>query len=274
MDYSIIPVILTLIMIEGLLSVDNAMAIAALASHLPVNQQKLALRLGMFGAFGFRGLCMALAAFIIASPWLKIVGSLYLLYLMSSNLSQIEQFEEEGEHESKNKQTGFWLTIVTIELMDLVLSIDNIVAAVAIDPRLWVVITGVCIGIAVLRFLAGFCIKLIEKQPILEKAAFLLIGYIGCILLIEVCSTLHGAPIHVGALQKFVGICIILSLCLAWANSLTIQYALQPFVDVGGFLMHCINRITSLIFWPVIKIIRLISSLCKRKPISTAQPVP
>ena len=53
------PVILSLIIIEGLLSVDNALAIAAMASHLPEPQKRKALRWGIIGAYGFRGIALA-----------------------------------------------------------------------------------------------------------------------------------------------------------------------------------------------------------------------
>jgi predicted tellurium resistance membrane protein TerC len=60
--------------------------------------------------------------------------------------------------------------------MDLSLSVDNVVVAVAMSPKLWVVCTGVFIGILALRLVAGYCIQLIERYPILEHTAFVLIG--------------------------------------------------------------------------------------------------
>ena len=80
------PIIISLIVIEGLLSVDNALAIAALASHLPEKQQQLALKLGIIGAYVFRGLALLCVSLIIENPWLKILGSAYLVWLMASNI--------------------------------------------------------------------------------------------------------------------------------------------------------------------------------------------
>jgi predicted tellurium resistance membrane protein TerC len=77
-----IPVIISLIIIEGLLSVDNALAIAAMASHLPGKQKYQALKWGIIGAYLFRGLCLAFAAWIIENPWLQIFGATYFVYLM------------------------------------------------------------------------------------------------------------------------------------------------------------------------------------------------
>jgi len=104
---------------------------------------------------------------------------------------------------SQIAQRGFFGTIVAIEIMDLSLSVDNVVAAVAMSPQLWVVCTGVFIGILALRFVAGACIRLIEKFPILEHTAFILVGYVGFILVYELLSDPHSGiqilpgPVHV-----------------------------------------------------------------------------
>lgn len=83
-----VPVIVSLIIIEGLLSVDNALAIAAMARHLPERQQQLALKLGIVGAYFFRALCMGFASWIIENPWLKIGGAAYLIYLTCQHFTQ------------------------------------------------------------------------------------------------------------------------------------------------------------------------------------------
>lgn len=94
---SAIPVIVSLIIIEGLLSVDNALAIAAMASHLPGKQKLLALRWGIIGAYAFRGLAIAFAAFIVNNPWLKIVGAAYLIHLMASFFAEKARAAKEAE---------------------------------------------------------------------------------------------------------------------------------------------------------------------------------
>ena len=84
---SILPVLFSLVLVETLLSVDNALAIASMASHLPPDRQKLALRFGIIGAYLFRGICLFAAGFIVHNPWLKVAGALYLVYLMAAHLS-------------------------------------------------------------------------------------------------------------------------------------------------------------------------------------------
>lgn len=257
-----IPVIVSLIVIEGLLSVDNALAIAAMANHLPGKQKFLALRLGIIGAYVFRGIALAFVAWIAENVWLNILGSAYLIYLMSSHLTRHQ--EGEGEHAGarKRRKPGLFMTVVQIELMDLSLSLDNVVAAVALAPKdpatgdrqLWVVYAGVFIGILALRILAGYCIKLLQKYPILGKTAFLLVGYVGFILLTEVISARLGHPIHVHSWQKFIGVVLITAITILYGRKKVVYTLLQPVVFVGTPLMWLFATILDGIFWPLHKI--------------------
>src|SRR5688572_32942997 len=70
-----------LVLLEGLLSADNAMVLAVLVLSLPKAEQQKALRYGILGAFGFRILFTLLAVYLIQLGWVKLVGALYLLYL-------------------------------------------------------------------------------------------------------------------------------------------------------------------------------------------------
>ncbi|MFZ5807586.1 MAG: TerC family protein [Verrucomicrobiota bacterium] len=205
-----IPIILSLIVIEGLLSVDNALAIAAMVTHLPKKQRFLAVRLGILGAYVFRIIALLLANWIIANTWIKVLGALYLIWLMVSHIF-FEAEQHDADDKKKKKKMGLWLTVIHVELMDLSLSLDNVITAVAMSPKLWVVITGVLIGIAVLRIAAGFCIGIVEKYPILKKTAFLLVGFVGGILLFEIFT-----GTHVGSIKKFIGIVFIVAITLAY----------------------------------------------------------
>jgi len=212
---SAVPVIISLVIIEGLLSVDNALAIAAIASELPGNQKIKALRYGILGAYTFRGLCMMFAAWIVNNPWIKAIGAAYLIYLMISQLWIKSDKTTEGQQAGKwSVPRGFWMTVVIIEFMDLSLSLDNVVAAVALDRRIWVVCSGVFIGIAIMRFVAGFCIRLIEKHPVLKTTAFLLVGFIGLLLLTELALEYFADGARIPAGVKFGGIFTIVAVSL------------------------------------------------------------
>ncbi len=239
---SAIPVIISLIIIEGLLSVDNALAIAAMANHLPEKQRIIALRLGILGAYAFRGLALWLAAWILQTPWVMWCGAIYLVYLMCDHFAGSVE-EPAAEHPGKMAQRGFWGTIVSIEIMDLSLSVDNVLAAAAMDRRLWVVCLGVFIGILALRLVAGWCLGLLKKYPVLEHTAFLLIGWVGFILvgelLMDWLSPLppreDGTPSHhhIAAWQKFAGIAVILFLSIGYGRSPGIQRTLRPVLAIS-----------------------------------------
>lgn len=253
-----VPVIISLIIIEGLLSVDNALAIAAMASHLPGEQKQLALKLGIIGAYVFRGIALFCAGAIIANPWLKIVGAAYLIYLMSQHFAEKAAEEEAAEEEGGASAVhaagrGLVATIVAIEIMDLSLSVDNVVAAVALSDKLWVVCTGVFIGILALRFVAGLCIKLIERFPILESTSFVLIGYVGALLLSELIT-----HVHIGSLGKFIGIVIILALAILYAEVGGFRAVAQPVLRLFLPLMKLVDFVVGgffqVVFWPSKKV--------------------
>ena len=266
--YEAVPVIISLIIIEGLLSVDNALAIAAMANHLPGKQKYMALKFGIIGAYLFRGLCLAFAAWVIENPWLKICGASYLIYLMCEHFTGAGDEDNDGKPDSKN-QRGFIATIVAIEIMDLSLSVDNIVAAVAMSPKLWVVCTGVFIGILALRFVAGACLKLIEKFPILEETAFLLIGYVGFILVYELLSDptsglqLLPGPVHVTAAQKFLGLMVIVAASIIYSKVKPMQNALNPIFNLLKSPMKVIAAIVGLILKIIMLPFSLIAGLLK-----------
>jgi tellurite resistance protein TerC len=236
--FDAIQVILALIIIEGLLSVDNALAIAAMASHLPGKQKLLALRLGIIGAYVFRGIALALASLIIENAWLKFIGAAYLIHLMCTHFAERHRKEELARESGETGAgamagKGLVATIVGIELMDLSLSIDNVVVAVAMSPKLWVVITGVFIGILALRLVAGYAIKLIERYPILEHTAFVLIGYVGALLILKMLTPFDP---HTGG--KFIGIVTILGLSIYYARHAGFQRALRPFIAGSNVIMR------------------------------------
>lgn len=182
-------IILNLIVIESLLSVDNAAVLATMVIDLPKNQRSKALRYGIFGAYIFRGICLFLAAFLVKIWWLKPLGGLYLLYLAYDYFKG--KAGEDGEEESVNKSENwvyrstvgligtFWATVALVEVMDLAFSIDNVFAAVAFTNHVFLIYVGVFIGILAMRFVAQAFVKLMEKFTFLETVAFVVIGMLG-----------------------------------------------------------------------------------------------
>lgn len=179
-----LEIVVALIVIEGLLSVDNALAIAALASHLDEKKRKVAMTVGYAGAYGFRILALFLASYIINNHWLMALGAGYLIWLMCDHFAESEDSEEDSNRH--REPPSFAKTIALIAFLDLSLSFDNVVAAVAFArTNIYLVYLGVTIGIITLRMVAGYCIKLLEKHPWLEHTAFLLVGFVGTLLCVE-----------------------------------------------------------------------------------------
>ncbi len=183
-------IILNLIVIESLLSVDNAAVLATMVMDLPKDQRSKALKYGIIGAYVFRGICLFLAAWLVKIWWLKPIGGFYLLYLTFDYFMKKNSKKEDGEDEidkSKNrlyKSTvglvgTFWATVALVEVMDLAFSIDNVFAAVAFTDHIWLIYIGVFIGILAMRFVAQAFVKLMEKFSFLETVAFIVIGVLG-----------------------------------------------------------------------------------------------
>ena len=173
-------IFLNIIILEIVLSIDNAAVLAAMVKELPKEQQKKALTYGIAGAYVFRGLALLFASVLIKLVWLKVAGGLYLMYLAYNALST--KVEEGGESKMTIKipfLSALWSTIVAIEMMDLVFSIDNVFAAVAFTPNLWLICGGVFIGILAMRFATTKFVKVLEKNPILERVAYWVIGALG-----------------------------------------------------------------------------------------------
>lgn len=177
----LVVTVLFLIVLEGLLSFDNALALAAMVRHLPVSQQKKALHYGMLGAFSFRALILFFIVYVVGNVWFKALGAAYLLYL---SISFFCKKEDEGAT-TKNAVRTFWRTIVMVELMDLAFSVDSIVAAAGVSSRYEVLLAGGILGIIMMRYAATIFIGLMAKFPDLERSAFLLVGIVGAKLALE-----------------------------------------------------------------------------------------
>jgi len=176
-----------LVGLEGVLSADNAMVLALLVLGLPKDQQKKALRYGIVGAFVFRGAATLAAAYLIRLGWVKLAGASYLLYLAYQHFfaGTVEARRQVPRARGWLGLSPFWATVVKVELTDIVFAIDSILVAVAMSPKLWVILTGGMLGIIAMRFVIGRLLTLIERYPQLVDGAFVIIAWVGSKLLIE-----------------------------------------------------------------------------------------
>jgi YkoY family integral membrane protein len=178
--------ILSLAVLECILSADNALVLSAFVKPLPKEQQKKALVYGLWGAYLFRFIFIGLGTFLIKLWWIKLIGALYLLWLavifFKDKLLHKEAGEGEGQVQPKGwlvKTFGFfWATVISVELMDLAFSVDSILTALAVSEEVWVILLGGMIGILLMRGVATFFIALMDRVPELDTTAYILITFI------------------------------------------------------------------------------------------------
>lgn len=287
MDFSFIAIVLQLIFLEGILSIDNAAILGAMVTPLPQHepipwpkkiarighafnrvlgpQRGAALKVGLIGAYVGRGLMLFAASYIIQNPWLKLIGAAYLVKLALDDLSAHGFTGVEDASKRPIVKKSFWATVLSVELMDLAFSLDNVVAAVSLSEKLWVVMLGVAIGILIMRFAAGIFSKVVEKAPILKTAAYILVLNIGVELLVE-----EFAGVHIGDWTRF-GISILtILLAIAYERFRFLRFFRPLLIWLSqGFAL--INGMISWVFAPLRGALGLITRLFQQKP-SPAAP--
>lgn len=181
-----VAVFFTLILLEGVLSFDNAAVLAAMVRKLPVEQRKKALLYGLAGAYVFRTIAILGVAFIIQNPWLKLLGGGYLLYLAAKHLFFSRPHDEHAENTflSRLGFTGFWSMVVAIELADLAFALDQVLVAVAMTDKVILVIAASVVAILMLRLSAAYMTRLMDWFPALERLAYVAVGFVGLKLVV------------------------------------------------------------------------------------------
>lgn len=183
-------IVIQLVILEGLLSFDNALALAALVETRlsdPIARRR-ALTWGIWGAYLFRTIVIFVGAWLMREPWAKALAGSYLLWLAFSELCLKK--EESGEKTigigSFLKLSPLWSTIIAVEIMDIMFSIDSIGVALVLSKKTWVLVLGAILGILMMRVAAQFFISLIQKFPVLVKTAFILVALAGVNIVLEI----------------------------------------------------------------------------------------
>ncbi len=197
-------VLLILIGLEGILAADNALVLAIMVKHLPEKERKRALFYGLAGAFIFRFGSLFAISFLINVWQVQAIGAIYLLFIALNHL--VKKYvlkKDKNKLEKANRKTnrsGFWLTVLKVELADIAFAVDSILAAIALALTLpptglpnvgdldggqfAVILMGGLIGVIIMRFAATYFVKILHKRPGLETAAFLIVGWVGVKLVI------------------------------------------------------------------------------------------
>ncbi|HEK9102932.1 TerC family protein [Bacillus pfraonensis] len=184
----------TLVVLEGLLSADNALVLAVMVKHLPEEKRKKALFYGLIGAYVFRFIAIGIGMFLIKLAWVKVLGALYLAWLSVKYFIDKKKGENEEEEAHGMNQNSilfrifgvFWGTVVMVELMDIAFSVDSVLAAFGVSNEVWILLLGGMLGILMMRGIAGVFLKLLERIPELETTAYILILIIATKMLLSV----------------------------------------------------------------------------------------
>jgi YkoY family integral membrane protein len=206
-EWSDLLTVLILIVLEGLLSGDNALVLAVLVLPLPEHQQRKALRYGIIGAFVLRIIATLLAVWLVRLKWVGLVGGLYLLYLPWKHFTARDDHGGaiDGSVKTFLGLSLFWTIVVKAEMTDLVFAVDSILAAVALvaDPsKTWVIIAGGLLGLLMMRLLAAQVLDLVKAYPKLVDGAYIVIAWVGIKLLWHFFEKLHfphGEPLTFGS---------------------------------------------------------------------------
>jgi len=267
-DLGVLLIVVQLIYLEGILSIDNAAVLGAMVSGLPRDegipwppalrflqhpvhrllggQRLAALKVGLLGAYLGRGSMLFIASWVVQNRWLLVLGGLYLIKLAADHLGDIgpgsaeQDVEQVAGEPLRRGGRSFWNVVVAVELADLAFSLDNVVAAVALSREMWVVFTGVALGIVTMRFAAGIFVWMIQRYPVLEAAAYLLVLNIGIELLLE--DLWH---IKLDDLQKFIVSAGTLVLTLAYGRSAALQRIGRNFT----WLKRVLGVVSLLFLW-------------------------
>lgn len=191
-------VLVILIGLEGILAADNALVMAVMVKHLPNKQRKKALFYGLAGAFVLRFIALFVISYLVNIWQLQAVGAAYLLFLSINHLVKTYSANVKSSKQKRVKpkrQSGFWMTVVKVEIADIAFAVDSILAAFALaitlpttpfpsiggmdGAQFAVIFLGGMIGLIIMRFAATLFVKLLHDRPALETAAFIIVGWVG-----------------------------------------------------------------------------------------------
>ncbi|WP_267383906.1 TerC family protein [Cyanobacterium sp. uoEpiScrs1] len=179
-------IFLVLIILEAVLSADNAIALATIAQGLPNKKsQKHALNLGLIFAYILRIALILTATWVIKFWQFELLGALYLLWLVFNYFA----FQKEEEYHQSLQSKSLWQAIPAIAVTDLAFSLDSVTTAIAIADNIWLILLGGTVGVITLRFLAELFIHWLKEYIHLEDAGFITVGIVGVRLLIRVINT-------------------------------------------------------------------------------------
>lgn len=194
----IIPLI-TLILLEVVLGLDNVIFISIVAVKLPENQQQKARRLGLILAMFIRLGLLGIISYILklegnlftimnndisGKDIILMFGGLFLIYKSATEIHH-KMEGEDGDATKDIKAVTFQGVIVQILILDIVFSIDSIITAVGMVQELWIMYAAVIVTVVIMLFASEPISKFVNKHPAFKMLALSFLMLIGVSLIGE-----------------------------------------------------------------------------------------
>jgi predicted tellurium resistance membrane protein TerC len=275
------PALVSMAIIEVLLSIDNILGVRALAEHLSSAQRRIALLAATVAAYCGRclGLMVTAPLLSIYTP-VKLLGAAYLMYIMSAH------FTRRREKVSGVAVPDWSLarTIMGIVILDVTLSFDNIVAAVSLSKQVWVVCSTVVFGIIFIQLLGGVTLRVLQRLPILSETVYLLVGWVGGLLVVETFNSWKGLAqmtfespmliqlqqfgVHLQHIipdlnseQKLIGLLSLIGISLVYDGVSLVQKILDPLLlKIGLPILRLLHAPLHILFWPLRGLMEAVNS--------------
>lgn len=185
-------VIASLLLMQGLLSMDNVIVILTKIKQAPENERAKAMTLTIAGAIVVRILALLALPVIESNPILLVFGGLYLVYMMSEYL--VGKYMGTHDHNEVSSSLSLREVVTGLFLCNIWFSIDNVASAVAMTHNhLWISI-GILGSVVIMALLIKLARPMLTKFPVLEPAGYALVGSVGLLLLIETLIKLEHWP--------------------------------------------------------------------------------
>jgi len=184
-------VVATLVVIEAVLSFDNAAILAIISRRLPAGAERSrALNVGLLLAYALRVIAIASVVFLLKFPVFFVIGGAYLVFLFARHVWHRLARRSGGHHAPGAAKGAFGMsafayTIAQIAVVDLVFALDQVVGGVGFTHTAWLIMVAAAIGLVFLRILAPVMARLMDWLPTLEDAAFVAVGFVGVLLVLE-----------------------------------------------------------------------------------------
>lgn len=201
MDAETIVALLTLIGMEVVLGIDNLVFIAILSNRLPEHLRVSARRIGLGLAILLRFAMLAGASWLLSLEWtlftvgpweasgkdlILLAGGLFLIGKATIEIHhRVDPFAQEQSHARDTHVARYWPTVIQILLLDMVFSVDSILAAVALTREFWIIAVAIVVAVGAMLVSMDKLSDFIERNPTVVMLALAFLVMIGMVLVAE-----------------------------------------------------------------------------------------